>query len=65
MLMQTAAVAMRRKQSLLNDMHYLTTQEKDIREQIRELALQAIALKQEIKSHEQEIEVLNKSINFK
>jgi hypothetical protein len=64
MLTPTAAVAMMKRQSLLNDIHFLTTQENDIREQIRELASQALALQQEIKAHEQEIEVLNQSINF-
>jgi len=53
-----------KNQSLLNDIRLLTSQENDIREQIRELAIQALALHQEIKAHEQELEVLNESIDF-
>jgi peptidoglycan hydrolase CwlO-like protein len=53
-----------KEQSLLNDICLLTGQESDIREQIRELATQALALQQEIKGHEQELEALNKPINF-
>jgi chromosome segregation ATPase len=52
------------KQSLLNDIRLLTGQESDIRDQIRELTIQALALRQEIKAHEQELEALNKSISF-
>jgi hypothetical protein len=52
---------MLKKESLLNDVRFLTNQENDIREQIRELAIQALALQQEIRAH---VEALNKSINF-
>jgi hypothetical protein len=41
--------------------HSPSNQENDIREQIRELAIQALALQQEIRAH---VEALNKSINF-
>jgi hypothetical protein len=52
------------KQSLLNDIRLITGQESDIGDQIRELAIQALALRQEIKAHEQELEVLNRPISF-
>jgi hypothetical protein len=52
---------MLKKESLLNDVRFLTNQENDIRERIRELAIQALALQQEIRAH---VEALNKSINF-
>ena len=61
MLMFKAEIAMMKKESLLNDVRLLTNQENDIREQIRELAIQARALQQEIRAH---VEALNKSINF-
>jgi hypothetical protein len=61
MLMSKAEIAMMKKESLLNDVRLLTNQENDIREQIRELAIQALALQQEIRAH---VEALNKSINF-
>ena len=61
MLMSKAETAMMKKESLLNDVRLLTNQENDIREQIRELAIQALALQQEIRAH---VEALNKSINF-
>jgi hypothetical protein len=61
MLMSKAEIAMMKKESLLNDVRLLTNQENDIREQIRELAVQALALQQEIRAH---AEALNKSINF-
>ena len=62
MLMSKAEIAMMKKESLLNDVRLLTNQENDIREQIRELAIQARALQQEIRAH---VEALNKSIDFK
>jgi hypothetical protein len=61
MLMSKAEIAMMKNESLLNDVRLLTNQENDIREQIRELAIQARALQQEIRAH---VEALNKSINF-
>ena len=61
MLMSKAEIAMMKKKSLLNDVRLLTNQENDIREQIRELGIQALALQQEIRAH---VEALNKSINF-
>jgi hypothetical protein len=61
MLMSKAEIAMMKKESLLNDVRLLTNQENDIREQIRELAIQALALQQEIRAH---VEAPNKSINF-
>jgi hypothetical protein len=61
MLMSKAEIAMMKKESLLNDVRLLTNQENDIREQIRELGIQALALQQEIRAH---VEALNKSINF-
>ena len=61
MLMSKAEIAMMKKESLLNDVRLLTNQENDIREQIRELAIQARALQQKIRAH---VEALNKSINF-
>jgi hypothetical protein len=61
MLMFKAEIAMMKKESLLNDVRLLTNQENDIHEQIRELAIQARALQQEIRAH---VEALNKSINF-
>ena len=61
MLMSKAEIAMMKKGSLLNDVRLLTNQENDIREQIRELGIQALALQQEIRAH---VEALNKSINF-
>ena len=61
MLMSKAEIVMMKKESLLNDVRLLTNQENDIREQIRELAVQALALQQEIRAH---VEALNKSINF-
>ena len=51
MLMSKAEIAMMKKESLLNDVRLLTNQENDIREQIRELAIQARALQQEIRAH--------------
>ena len=61
MLMSKTGIGMLKKESLLNDVRLLTNQENDIREQIRELAIQARALQQEIRAH---VEALNKSINF-
>jgi hypothetical protein len=61
MLMSKAEIAMMKKESLLNDVRLLTNQENDIREQIRELGIQALALRQEIRAY---VEALNKSINF-
>jgi hypothetical protein len=61
MLMSKSEIAMMKKESLLNDVRLLTNQENDIREQIRELSIQARALQQEIRAH---VEALNKSINF-
>jgi len=61
MLMSKTEIGMLKKESLLNDVRLLTNQENDIREQIRELAIQARALQQEIRAH---VEALNKSINF-
>jgi septal ring factor EnvC (AmiA/AmiB activator) len=55
-------ILLKKKQSLLDDIHFLTTQESDIREQIRELAIQAVAIQKEIRAHEQEIEAVNKMI---
>ena len=60
-VMSKSEIAMMKKESLLNDVRILTNQENDIREQIRELAIQALALQQEIRAH---VEALNKSINF-
>jgi hypothetical protein len=61
MLMSKAEIAMMKRESLLNDVRLLTNQENDIREQIRELGIQALALRQEIRAH---VEALNKSIDF-
>ena len=61
MLMSKTEIGMLKKESLLNDVRLLTNQENDIREQIRELGIQAHALRQEIRAH---VEALNKSINF-
>lgn len=65
MLMVKTEIAVMKKISLLDDVRLLTNQERDIREQIRELAMQALALKQEIRAHEQEIDALNELISFK
>jgi hypothetical protein len=59
--MSKAEIAMMKRESLLNDVRLLTNQENDIREQIRELGIQALALRQEIRAH---VEALNKSIDF-
>ena len=61
MLMSKTEIGMLKKESLLNDVRLLTNQENDVREQIRELAIQALALQQEIRAH---VEALNKSLNF-
>jgi hypothetical protein len=60
--MTAKEILLKKKQSLLDDIHFLTTQESDIREQIRELAIQAVAIQKEIRAHEQEIDTLDKII---
>jgi hypothetical protein len=60
--MTAKEIVLKKKQSLLDDIHFLTTQENDIREQIRELAIQALAIQKEIRADEQEREALNKLI---